>query len=159
MVVFLFNIVIYVFLLLCLCILIACLCIFVPAGTLRLPWLRVFLCFFPQLQGKCQAITCKDRAWCALFRTFCLVLYIVCFVSFCVWFVCKCVLYHCHRVATQLQLTNVSYQLHDMCQGHLQTYKHVMLHNTWVQFITLAIRKASCINYQHITLWTHYILC
>jgi hypothetical protein len=30
------------------------------------------------------------------------------FVSFCVLFVCKCVLYYCHRVATQLQLTNIS---------------------------------------------------
>jgi len=52
---------------------------------------------------------------------FCVVLYIVCFVSFrvlcvcvcvCVCVnvcVCKCVLYCCHRVATQLQLTNISY--------------------------------------------------
>ena len=40
----------------------------------------------------------------------CVVLYIVCFVSFCVLFVCKCVLYYCHRVTTQLQLTNISYQ-------------------------------------------------
>jgi hypothetical protein len=31
------------------------------------------------------------------------------FVLFCVLFVCKCVLYYCHRVATQLQLTNISY--------------------------------------------------
>jgi hypothetical protein len=46
MVVFLFNAVIYVFLLLCQCILIVCLCIFiVPAGTLQLPWLRVFRAF------------------------------------------------------------------------------------------------------------------
>jgi hypothetical protein len=30
-------------------------------------------------------------------------------VSFCVLFVCKRVLYNCHRVATQLQLTNISY--------------------------------------------------
>jgi hypothetical protein len=28
-------------------------------------------------------------------------------VSFCVLFVCKCVLNYCHRVATQLQLTNI----------------------------------------------------
>jgi len=33
-------------------------------------------------------------------------------VSFSVLFACKCVLYYCHRVATQLQLTNVSYQFH-----------------------------------------------
>jgi len=31
------------------------------------------------------------------------------FVLFSVLFVCKCVLYYCHRVATQLQLTNISY--------------------------------------------------
>jgi hypothetical protein len=30
------------------------------------------------------------------------------FVSFCVLFLCKCVLYYCHRVATQLQLTNIA---------------------------------------------------
>jgi len=40
---------------------------------------------------------------------FCVVLCIVCFVSFCVLSVCECVLYYCHRVATQLQLTNISY--------------------------------------------------
>jgi len=34
---------------------------------------------------------------------------IVCFILFCVFFVCKCVLYYCHRVATQLQLTNISH--------------------------------------------------
>jgi hypothetical protein len=32
-------------------------------------------------------------------------------VSFCVLFVCKCVLNYCHRVATQLQLTNISYHI------------------------------------------------
>jgi len=34
--------------------------------------------------------------------------YTVRFVLFCVLFVCKCVLYCCHRVATQLQLTDIS---------------------------------------------------
>ena len=44
-------------------------------------------------------------------QNFCFVLYIVYFVSFCIFFVCKCVLYYWHRVATQLQLTNVSYHI------------------------------------------------
>jgi hypothetical protein len=34
------------------------------------------------------------------------------FVLFCVLFLCKCVLYYCHRMATHLQLTNISYHLH-----------------------------------------------
>ena len=50
-----------------------------------------------------------------VFLLLCLYILIVmyvpfCFiVLFCVLFVCKCVLYYCHRVATQLQLTNISY--------------------------------------------------
>ena len=124
MVVFLFNTVIYVFLLLCLCIPIVCLCIFiVPAGTLRLPWPR----FFRQLQGKCQGITRKDRARPALFQNFCAVLYIVCFVSFCVLFLCKCVLHYCRRVATQLQLTNISIFQFFLHIFHSQFYTEVQI--------------------------------
>ena len=123
MAVFLFNTIIYVLLLLCLCILIVCLCIFIlPAGTLRLPWLRFFR-LFSSVVSKCQGKTRKNRARLALFQTFCVLLCIVCLVSFyplcvcvcvcvcvlcvCVC-VCKCVLYYCHRVATQLRLTNIS---------------------------------------------------
>jgi hypothetical protein len=47
----------------------------------------------------------------------CLCILIVTYVPFCVFCftvlsyvesVCKCVLYYCHRVATQMQLTNIS---------------------------------------------------
>jgi hypothetical protein len=47
----------------------------------------------------------------SMYCLFCVILCIVCFVSFCVLFVCKRVLYYCHRVATELQLTNVSYHI------------------------------------------------
>jgi len=47
------------------------------------------------------------------FQNFCVVLCIV-FVTFCVLFLCKCVLYYCHRVATQLQLTNISHHTHTL---------------------------------------------
>jgi hypothetical protein len=41
------------------------------------------------------------------FPNFCVVCIV--FVSFCVLFVCICVLYCCHRMATQLQFTNISH--------------------------------------------------
>jgi hypothetical protein len=113
MVVFRFNSVIYVFLLLCLIVRLYTYCIFmyllyvyiftvclcIPSATLT----EVFPCFFLS----CKANT---RARPALFLNFCVVLSIVCLVSLCVLFVCKCVLNCCHRVATQLQLINISYQ-------------------------------------------------
>jgi hypothetical protein len=109
---YVFNTVIYVFLFLRLCILIVWLCIFiVPAGTFRLPWLRVFPCFFLSCKANVRVQLAKSGHDSHSSNNFCVVLYIVCFVSFCVLFVCKCVLYYCHRVTTQLQLTNIlSYQ-------------------------------------------------
>jgi hypothetical protein len=71
-------------------------------------------CFFLSCKANARVNkTRKDWTRPALFQTFCVVLCIVCFVSFSVLFVCKSVLYYCHRVATQLQLTNISYHLHE----------------------------------------------
>jgi hypothetical protein len=70
-----------------------------------------FSVLFPQLYGKWQGKTRTDGARPALFLNFCVVLCIFCFVPFCVLFVCKCVLYYWHRVATQLQLINISYHI------------------------------------------------
>jgi len=91
MVVFVFNTVIYVFLLLCLCILIVCLCIFtVPAGTLRLPWLRVFhalssvVRWMPgyKFQRRGTARTLPRFLCRSVYCLFCVVPCTVCFVSF-----------------------------------------------------------------------------
>ena len=98
MVVFLFNTVIYVFLLLGVRILIV-----------WLPWLRVFYAFSSvvrQMPGYNSprwgtARTHPKFLCCSMYCLFCVVL----------WIVCKCVLYYCHRVPTQLQLTNISYNI------------------------------------------------
>ena len=93
------------------CILIVCLCIFiVPAATLRLPWLRFFHAFSSFVR-QMPWYNPQRRGTASTLSKFCVVLCIVCFVSFCVLFVCKCVLYYCHWVATQLQLTNISYHI------------------------------------------------
>jgi len=72
----------------------------------------VFLCCFLSYKANARVKPAKTGARPALFQNFCVVLCIVCFVSFCVLCVCKCVLYYCHRVATQLQLTNISYHIY-----------------------------------------------
>ena len=72
--------------------------------------IEVFPCFFLSCKADARVKPAKTGARPALFQNVCVVLCIVCFVLFCVLFVCKCVLYYCHRVATQLQLTNITMQ-------------------------------------------------
>jgi hypothetical protein len=93
---------IYIFILLCLCILIVCLCM----ATLT----EVFPCFLLSCKANARVKPAKTGNGPTLFYV---VLRIVCFMSFCVLFMCICVLYYCHRVATQLQLTNISYHKTD----------------------------------------------
>ena len=130
------NTEIYVFLLLCLCILIVCLCVFiVPAGTLRLPWLRFFPCFFLSCKANARVNPAKTGhgPHCSeIFVLFC-VLFVLCCSVYCACVcvcvcvcVCKCVLYYCHRVASQLQLTNIPCHILYHISYHIVSY-HIII--------------------------------
>jgi len=72
---------------------------------------EVFLCFFLSCKANSRVKPTKTGHGPHSSINLCVVLCILCFVSFCVLFVCKCVLHYCHQVATQLQLTNISYHI------------------------------------------------
>ena len=67
-------------------------------------------CFFPSCKANARVKLAKTGhgQHSSTLVVICVVLLL--FVLFYVLFVCRCVLYYCHRVTTQLQLTNVSYQ-------------------------------------------------
>jgi hypothetical protein len=110
----LFSFVNYIFLWICLCILIVMYALFCIFCFHRANWhssatlIEVFPCF---------SLSCKANARVKLGKTVhgphSSALVVICvvrllFVLFSVLLVCKCVLYYCQRVATQLQLTNIS---------------------------------------------------
>jgi hypothetical protein len=91
-----------------------------------------FVFFFPPSRGKARTLPkflCCSQNFC--------VLCIVCFVSFCVLFVCKCVLYNCHRVATQMQLTNISYHLSQSATGSFRRKSSLNDSTSSSQLITI----------------------
>ena len=106
-----------------------------PAGTLRLPWLRVFRAFSsvarqmpwynPQRRG--TARTLPKFLWCSMY---CL---------FCVLFMCKCVLYYCHRVATQVELVNISYHHADRLSG-----PPVTLFGGYWRYLSSRVNRKAC---------------
>jgi hypothetical protein len=99
---------------------------------------EVFPCFFlrSKANARVKPKTHKGRALPTLFQNFCVVLCIVCFVSLCVLFVCKCILYYCHRVATQLQLTNIYHIIkHDI-------FRHLLLSTVKTLVLTYGISAA-----------------
>ena len=86
----------------CLCILIV-VYVFLEAATLT----KVFPCFFHSFKANARVILAKmghDPHSSKIF-----VLFYVLFVLYCSMY-CLCVNVYCHRVTTQLQFTNISYQ-------------------------------------------------
>jgi hypothetical protein len=93
----------------------------------------------------------------APFRNFCVFLCITCFVPFCV-FVCKYVLYYCHRVATQLQLTKISYHFISLYRIPL------VLVTPWINDGNVAsciytLQQQQLLLLRHITLPSFWIPC
>ena len=93
----------------CICCQCSCLCISI-VGLCMTTLTEGFPCFFLSCKANARVKPAKTRQG-PHSSQICVVLYIVRFVSFCVLFACICVLYYCHRVATQLQLTNISIYL------------------------------------------------
>jgi len=88
----------------------------VPTGTLRLPWLRFFRAFSSVVR-QMPGYKSQRRGTAHTLPKL--------IVLFCVLFVCKCVLYYCHRVATQLQLTNIHiyiYSIYHITSYHIISY-------------------------------------
>ena len=71
---------------------------------------EVFPCFFLSCKANDRVKPTKTGHGPHSSKIFVLfyVLFVLCRSAYCVF---KCVLYYCHRVATQLQLTNISYHI------------------------------------------------
>jgi hypothetical protein len=87
-----------------------------PAGTLRLPWLRFFRAFSSVVR-QMPGYNSQRRGTARTLPNQLTVLFYVLFVSivlFYILFVCKCVLYYCHRLSTHLQLKKCIISYHIM---------------------------------------------
>jgi hypothetical protein len=115
----------------------------VPTGTLRLPWLRFIRTFSSVVR---QMLGYNSQRWgtASTLPNWWIVLFCVLFVSivsFCVLFVCKCILYYCHRVATQLQLTDIYH-----ISYHTISY-HIIYHIVSYHIISCHIVSYPIISY------------
>jgi magnesium-transporting ATPase (P-type) len=70
---------------------------------------EVFPCFVLSCKANARVKPAKTGHGPHSSKIFVLFYVLFFFVSFCVLLVCTYVLYYCHRVATKLQLTNMSY--------------------------------------------------
>jgi hypothetical protein len=68
---------------------------------------EIFPCFFLSCKANARVKPTKTGHGPHSFQVFVLFYVLFVCVVLCIVF-CKCVLYYCHRVATQLQLTNIS---------------------------------------------------
>ena len=78
----------------------------VPAGTLRLPWLKFFRAFSSVVR-QMPRYNSQRRGTARTLPKLIVLFYVL--------FVCKCVLYYYHRVSTQIQLTNIQGVPGGMC--------------------------------------------
>ena len=89
--------------------------------------------------------TCSNAFYCYAYIFFIVVYVLFCvfcfIVLFCVPFVCECVLYYyCHRVSTQLQLTNISYQI---CWNVEMALQHRYISVRLLDFLNLKSHEIS----------------
>jgi hypothetical protein len=102
-----------------------------------------------------------------VFLLLCLCIFVVIYVPFCVFcfiaffcvlFVCICVLYYCHRVATQLQLTNISYIIYHTISYYTYHIIRILYIIAYIIYITpYHIISYRIISY-HISHITSYII-
>jgi hypothetical protein len=102
------------------------------------------------LKAKTNHFAPHTPVFSALFQTFVL-LYVL--------LVCKCVLYYCHRVATQLQLTHISYHISYRIIYriiHIISYR-IISYITYIIYYTVSYHISYHIIYHNIYI-TSYII-
>ena len=139
-----------------------CMLLFISVGYITFYYRYSCFVLYPDWGFPCFSLSCKanDRVYLAktghglhfslivLFHVLCCSMYcFVSIVSFCVLFVCKCVLYYCHRMATQLQLTNISWPCIEHWPKHVAGTLSVCVCNIHARtHVVPLLISISCLN-------------